>query len=258
MARRRRIQTDVLGSPVVKTIGVLGGMSDVATGEYYRLLNDGVRAHLGADSSADVVIYSVNFAEVRGFIRDRRWEEAAGFLAVGAQRVERAGAEFLLLATNTLHRVAPQVQAAIEIPLVHIVDVTAAVAVREGICRLGVLGTAPVMRAGFYSDRFAEHGIELIPPPPADQEFVDRVIFTELTHGVVDPASTTELLRIVDGLVASGADGIVLACTELSLMITSETAVPTKVFDTTRLHVDRAVRLSLGLEPLGSPRMATS
>jgi aspartate racemase len=248
----------VLGSSVVRTIGVLGGMSDVATGEYYRLLNDGVRAHRGPDSSADVVIYSVDFAEVRGFIRDRRWDDAAVFLAEGAQRVERAGADFLLLATNTLHRVAPQIQAAIGIPLVHIVDLTAAAALADGSHRLGVLGTAPVMQPGFYADRYAAHGIELIAPAPADQELIDRIIFTELTHRLVKPASTAELLRMIDDLVAGAADGVVLACTELSLMITPTTAVPTRVYDTTQLHVDTAVRLSLDLESLGSSSPSTS
>jgi len=166
----------------VQTIGVLGGMSGVATGEYYRLLNAGVNAHLGGHSSADLVLYSVDFAVIERCISTKRWDDAAQYLAERARRLERAGADFVILATNTLHRVAPQLQDAIGLPLVHIVDVTADAALAAGAATLGLLGTAPVMEADFYRARFAEHGVEVIVPGEQDRALVHRVIFEEVCH----------------------------------------------------------------------------
>ena len=141
----------------MKTIGVLGGMSSVASAEYYQRINEGVNAHRGGHSAAEIVLYSVDFGVVEGFIRDEQWDQAAEYLAVRAQRIERAGAEFLILATNTMHRVADELQDSIGIPLVHIVDATADAATAEGVTTLGLLGTAPVMEADFYRTRLADH-----------------------------------------------------------------------------------------------------
>ena len=231
----------------VQTIGVLGGMSGVATGEYYRLLNAGVNAHLGGHASAELVLCSVDFAVIERCISTERWDDAAQYLAERARRLERAGADFVILATNTLHRVAPELQDAIGSPLVHIVDVTAGAALATGAATLGLLGTAPVMEADFYRARFAELGVEVIVPREQDRALVHRVIFEELTRGVIDAGSRREYLRIMRELTDRGVDGIVLGCTEISLLVTAADAPGVRLFDTTALHVERAVRLSLGL-----------
>jgi aspartate racemase len=234
----------------MKTIGVLGGMSSVASGEYYRRINEGVNAHLGGHNAADLVLYSVNFAVIDGFIRHEQWDQASEYLAQRARRLERAGAEFLVMATNTMHRVAVELQAAIDIPLIHIVDPTADAATADGATTLGLLGSAPVMEADFYRARLSDSGFEVLVPGEADRGLVHRVIFEELTHGIVEDHSRQEYLRIIRDMVARGAQGIILGCTEISLLVTPETMPGTVLYDTTALHVDRAVRISLGLHPL--------
>jgi len=238
----------------MRTIGVLGGMSSVASAEYYRRINEGVNAHEGGHSAAELVLYSVDFGVIEGFIRDEDWDRAAEYLAERAQRVERAGAEFLILATNTMHRVAAELQDAIGIPLIHIVDVTADAAIADGVRTLGLLGTAPVMEAAFYRARFAGYGLEVLVPPERDRAVVHRVIFEELTHGIIDGRSREEYVRIMRDLVGQGAQGIVLGCTEISLLVAPEDLPGPVLYDTTARHVDRAVRISLGIDPL--PRAA--
>jgi aspartate racemase len=234
----------------MKTIGVLGGMSSVASAEYYRRINEGVNKHRGGHAAAEVVLYSVDFAVIEGFIRDEQWDQAARYLAERARRLQRAGAEFLVLATNTMHRVAGELQHAIGIPLIHIVDPTADAATADGVNTVGLLGTAPVMEADFYRARFADFGFEVLVPAERDRAIVHRVIFEELTHGIVEDHSRQEYLRIMGDLVARGAQGIVLGCTEISLLVAPENMPDTALYDTTALHVDRAVRISLGLHPL--------
>jgi len=234
----------------MKTIGVLGGMSSVASAEYYRRINEGINKHRGGHAAAEVVLYSVDFAVIEGFIRDEQWDQAARYLAERARRLQRAGAEFLVLATNTMHRVAEEVQHAIGIPLIHIVDPTADAATADGVNTVGLLGTAPVMEADFYRARFADLGFEVLVPAERDRAIVHRVIFEELTHGIVEDHSRQEYLRIMGDLVARGAQGIVLGCTEISLLVAPENMPDTALYDTTALHVDRAVRISLGLHPL--------
>ena len=243
----------------MKTIGVLGGMSSAASAEYYRLLNQGVNAHRGGLAAAEVVLYSVDFAVIEGFIRNEQWDQAAQYLAERARRLERAGAEFVILATNTMHRVALEVQDAIGIPLIHIADAAADAAIEGGARTLGLHGTAPVMEGDFYRGRFADHGLEVLVPPERDRALVHRVIFEELTRGVIDDRSRQEYLRIMRDLVARGAQGIVLGCTEICLLVAAADLPGTALYDTTALHVDRAVRLSLGLDPLPTvPRRRTT
>jgi aspartate racemase len=234
----------------MKTIGVLGGMSSVASAEYYRRINEGVNAQLGGHSAAELVLYSVDFGVIEGFIRDEQWRQAAEYLAERARRLERAGAEFLILATNTMHRVAVEVQDAISIPLIHIVDPTAEAALARGATTLGLLGTAPVMEADFYRARFADYGFEVLVPPEGDRALVHRVIFEELTRGIIDDRSRQEYLRIMRDLLARGAHGIVLGCTEIGLLVAAPEMSGTVLYDTTALHVERAVRVILGLHPL--------
>jgi len=234
----------------MKTIGVLGGMSSAASAEYYRRLNEGVNAHRGGLAAAEVVLYSVDFAVIEGFIRNEQWDQAAQYLAERARRLERAGAEFVILATNTMHRVAAEVQDAIGIPLIHIADAAADAAIADGARTVGLLGTAPVMEGDFYRRRFADRGLEVFVPAERDRALVHRVIFEELTRGIIDDHSRQEYVRIMRDLVARGAQGIVLGCTEICLLVTAPDLPGTVLYDTTALHVDRAVRLSLGLEPL--------
>ena len=176
----------------MKTIGVLGGMSSVASAEYYRRINEGINKHRGGHAAAEVVLYSVDFAVIEGFIRDEQWDQAARYLAERARRLQRAGAEFLVLATNTMHRVAEELQHAIGIPLIHIVDPTADAATADGVNTVGLLGTAPVMEADFYRARFAGLGFEVLVPAERDRAIVHRVIFEELTHGIVEDHSRQE------------------------------------------------------------------
>jgi aspartate racemase len=238
----------------MKTIGVLGGMSSVASAEYYRRINEGVNAHLGGHSAAEVVLYSVDFGVIEGFIRDEQWDQAAEYLAARARRLELAGADFLIMATNTMHRVFVELQGAVSIPLIHIVDATADAAIAAGANTLGLLGTAPVMEAEFYRGRFAQHGIEVLVPSEPDRALVHRVIFEELTHGIIEDHSRQEYQRIMGDLVARGAQGVVLGCTEISLLVNDMPG--TVLYDTTALHVDRAVRVSLGLHPLGTETLS--
>jgi aspartate racemase len=242
----------------MKTIGVLGGMSSVASAEYYRRINEGVNAHRGGHAAAELVLYSVDFGVIEGFIRDEQWDQAADYLTERAQRLERAGAEFLILATNTMHRVAVELQGAIAIPLIHIVDPTADAATADGANTLGLLGTAPVMEADFYRARFADYGFEVLVPAERDRALAHRVIFEELTRGIIDDHSRHEYLRIMRDLVARGAQGIVLGCTEISLLVSAEDMSGTVLYDTTTLHVDRAVRISLGLHPLVTDPVSTA
>lgn len=235
------------GARAMRTIGLLGGMSGVATAEYYRLLNAGVNQRRGGHASAEILICSVDFAVIEACIRGERWDDAAGYLVERARRLERGGASFLLLATNTMHRVAPEIEAAVGIPLIHIVDVTAAAALAAGARRLGVLGTRPVMEADFYRERFARHGIDILVPAEPERAVVDQIIFTELTHGVTTEASRAEYLRIMSELRDQGADGIVLGCTEIGLLVAPGDLPGTDLYDTTALHVQAAIRLSLDL-----------
>lgn len=240
----------------MKIVGVLGGMSSVASAEYYRRLNEGVNARLGGHAAAELLLYSVDFAVIEACVHAERWEQAADYLVERARRLERGGAHFLVLATNTMHRVAPEIEAAVSIPLVHIVDVTADAALAAGASRLGLLGTAPVMQADFYRKRFAARGIEVLVPHGPDQSLVNDVIFNELTRGRLVDSSRKEYVRIMRELADRGAEGIVLGCTEISLLISPADLPGVALYDTTALHVDRAVQLALGLQALPGPGAA--
>ncbi len=228
----------------VLTIGLLGGMSWESTAEYHRLANQLVRDRLGGLHSARLVLVAVDFAEVAALQHAGRWDEAGALLARAARRVEAAGADLLLICTNTMHVVADQVAAAVDIPLLHLVDVTAAAVRAAGQRTVGLLGTAFTMGEPFYRDRLAGHGLTALVPAPADRELVHRTIYDELCRGVVSPSSRVALLAVVGRLAERGAEGVVLGCTELELLLTSEdTDVP--LFPTTRLHVEAAVALAL-------------
>ena len=228
----------------MRTIGLLGGMSWESTALYYRLLNEGVRDRLGGLSSAKVLLHSVDFAEVAALQRADRWDDAGELLAGAALGLEAAGADMVLIGTNTMHAVAPQVRAAVGVPLLHLGDVTATAVAGAGVRRVGLLGTAFTMAAPWYREPFTAAGVELLVPPEDERALVHRVIFDELCVGVVSDASRAALREVVTGLVAEGAQGVVLGCTELELLLgPADADVP--LFPTTRLHVEAALDAAL-------------
>jgi aspartate racemase len=229
---------------MMRRIGLLGGMSWESSAEYYRLLNELVRDRLGGLHSADALLYSVDFAPIAGMQRESRWEDAGHVLAAGAKVLEAGGAEMVVLCTNTMHLVADQVQAAVSIPLLHVIDVMAAAINQTGVTDVGLLATAFTMEGGFYVERLASHGINTEVPDVADRELVHRVIYEELCVGVVREESRVAYREVIDRLVARGAQGIILGCTEIELLIGAGDS-PVPVFPSTRLHAEAAVDAAL-------------
>lgn len=226
----------------MKTLGLLGGMSWESTAHYYRLINEAVKRELGGLHSAELLLYSVDFAPVAAMQAEHRWDDAGAKLADAAARLERAGAEAIVLCTNTMHKVAPAIEARVAIPLLHIADPTADAIRAAGIDRIGLLGTRFTMEEPFYRERLAARGIETVVPSAEDREAVHRIIYDELCLGQVRPASK-EVYRAICG--RFGAGGIVLGCTEIGMLIGPEDAsVP--VFDTTALHAAAAARFAIG------------
>jgi len=227
-----------------RVIGLLGGMSWESSAEYYRLANQLMRDRLGGLHSARLVLASVDFADVERLQVAGLWEEAGQLLGEVARGVEAAGAEMLLLCTNTMHKVADQVQAAVSIPLLHLADATAAAVRLDGLSTVGLLGTAFTMEQDFYRDRLAGHGLHVLVPDAADRAAVHRIIYEELCLGVVREASRQAYRRVIERLVAAGAEGVILGCTEIELLVgAADSSVP--VYPTTRLHVEAAVTAAL-------------
>jgi aspartate racemase len=229
----------------MRTIGLLGGMSWESSLEYYRLLNQAVRERLGGLHSAECVMWSVDFAPIEVLQRGSDWEEAARRLAGLARRLEGAGAECLLLCTNTMHRLADEVQAAIDIPLLHIADATAGRIKAAGLDSVGLLATRYTMEQEFYRGRLSDrHGLRVLVPPEPDRSLVHDVIYQELCQGQVLDGSREEYRRVISQLEAAGARGIIYGCTEIDLLVGPQDAsVP--VFDSTRIHADAAVAWAL-------------
>lgn len=228
----------------MRVIGLIGGMSWESTAEYYRLLNELTRVRLGGLHSSRCIVYSVDFAEIERLQVAGEWERAGQVLAAAGKSLEAAGAELLLICTNTMHKVADQVAAAVSIPLLHLADTTAAAVRTAGLTRVGLLGTAFTMEQDFYRGRLAEHDLEVLVPAAADRDTVHRVIYDELCQGIIRPESRTAYLKVIDELISRGAEGIILGCTEIELLIgPDDTPVPT--FPTTRLHAEAAVTAAL-------------
>jgi amino-acid racemase len=229
----------------MKRIGLLGGMSWESSIEYYRLLNETVRDRLGGLHSADCLMHSVDFTTIEVLQRENRWDDAAGLLTAHAQGLERAGAACLVLCTNTMHRVADEIQAGIGIPLLHIADATAGRIRAAGIERVGLIATRYTMEQDFYRGRLAQrHGIDVLVPPEPDLTLVHDVIYDELCQGRVLDPSRDQYRRIIGELESAGAAGVIYGCTEIDLLVGPEDAsVP--VFDTTRIHVETAVDWAL-------------
>ena len=229
----------------MKTIGLLGGMSWESTVEYYRHINEEVKHRIGRLHSARIALYSVDFEEIEQLQHSRRWDEAATLMIDAAQRVERAGADLLLICTNTMHKVADPVAAALQIPLLHIADATAAAIKAAGLRRIGLLGTRFTMEEDFYRGRLqARHDLEVLIPAEADRQRIHAVIYDELCVGQIREESRHQYIRIIDQLLSRGVEGIILGCTEISLLVHPEHAT-CPLFDTTRIHALRAVDLAL-------------
>lgn len=229
----------------MRTIGLIGGMSWESSAEYYRILNRGVRDRMGPSASARCLLWSFDFAEIERLQHDGEWDALTARMIDAARRLETAGAEVLLICTNTMHRMADAVQQAVSVPLLHIVDPTAEAIKAAGLRRIALLGTAFTMEQDFYKGRLRDlHGLEVIVPDAEDRATVHRIIYDELIAGKVLPASRLAYRDVIARLVAAGSEAVILGCTEIMLLIgAKDSHVP--VFDTTALHAEAAVAAAL-------------
>jgi aspartate racemase len=229
----------------MKTIGLLGGMSWESSIEYERLINEEVRRRLGGNHSAELLIRSYDFAEIEALQQAHDWAAAGSRLAADAQRLQQAGAELIVLCTNTMHRVADVIEEALDVPFIHLADTTALAVKRSGLGRVALLGTRYTMEQDFYRGRLEQrHGIDVIVPGEADRGLIHDVIYRELVRGIVREESRTAYLDIIRRLVAGGAEGVIAGCTEIELLVTSKD-VDCPYFPTTRLHALAAVDAAL-------------
>ncbi|MCM2286104.1 MAG: aspartate/glutamate racemase family protein [Desulfobacula sp.] len=229
----------------MKTIGLLGGMSWESTVGYYRMINEGVKKALGGLHSAKIVLYSVDFDPIENLLNRGDWQGVAEDLSAAALKIQAAGADFLLICTNTMHQVAPEIQDKMDIPLLHIADATAEALVRSGIKKTGLLGTAFTMEQDFYKDRLnRDHGLDVLVPGKEDRAFIHQTIFQELCLGIAKPGTRTEYLRIIASLADQGAEAVILGCTEIGMLV-DQRDTPVKLFDTTAIHAEKAVQYAL-------------
>jgi aspartate racemase len=230
----------------MKTIGLVGGMSWESTVEYYRIINQEVSRRLGGLHSAKILMYSVDFGEIEGLMRQGRWEELGGHVAAIAKTIESAGADVILLCTNTVHKVASWIESATRVPFIHIADATGEEVSRTGLRKVGLLGTRYTMEGDFYKNRLTEKfGLSVLIPPDEKRGVVNDVIFNELCQGIIKQSSKDQFKEVIKELVARGAEGIILGCTEIPLLI-KEGDGPVPFFDTTSIHALRAVDYALG------------
>lgn len=228
----------------MKTIGLIGGMSWESTVTYYQILNETVKQQLGGLHSAKILLYSVDFAQIEEFQAKGLWEDSAEVLARAAENLEKAGADFLLICTNTMHKVAPQVRQRISIPLLHIAEATADALKEAGISKVGLLGTKYTMTQDFYKAKLLEAGIDVVIPDKAGVELVNGVIYDELCLGIVKEESRQHFSAVIEGLKEQGAQGVILGCTEIGLLVSQEDSV-LPVFDTTYIHAEKAAMYAL-------------
>ena len=229
----------------MKTIGLIGGMSWESSIEYYRIINEAVKERLGGLHSAKCIMHSVDFAEVEPLQHEGRWDEAAEHMVRAAQSVEAAGADFLVLCTNTMHKTADKMEEQISIPFLHIADATARKVIADGLKTVGLLGTRFTMEDDFYKGRLIDrHSLEVIVPHEDERQIVHQVIYDELCLGRIEAASKQKYVGIMNNLVSQGAEAIILGCTEIGMLVGPDDCdVP--VFDTTRIHAEAAVDLAL-------------
>jgi aspartate racemase len=229
----------------LKTIGLIGGLSWRSSAAYYAIINESVAAALGDPHSARCVMFSFDFQEIEVLQVQGRWDEATARMIDAVQRLERAGAELLVICSNTMHRMAEDVERATSVPLLHIADATAEAIRRQGLSKVGLLGTRFTMEEDFYVKRLRAHGLTVITPPPDDRQIIHRVIYDELVNGICAPSSKQAYVRIIADLIAAGSEAIILGCTEIMLLVDqSDSALP--VFDTTRIHAETAARWRSG------------
>jgi len=228
----------------MKTIGLIGGMSWESTVTYYQMINRAVSNALGGLHSAKILLYSVEFAEIEALQSSGEWGRAAQILGDAAAKLEAAGADFLLICTNTMHKVVPQIQSRVTIPVIHIAEVTAQALLAENLTSVALLGTKYTMTQDFYKSKLIEAGISVLIPNAENVEEMNRIIFDELCLGKILPDSKARCLAMIDDLAARGAQAVILGCTEIGLLVQqADTALP--VFDTTALHAQRAAELAM-------------
>ncbi|MGA8261428.1 MAG: aspartate/glutamate racemase family protein [Arenicellales bacterium] len=233
----------------MKTIGLLGGMSWESTADYYKAINEGVKEALGGLHSAQIVLYSMDFEPIEQLQHAGDWAALADRLSQAARCVQSAGADFLVLCTNTMHRVAPEIEQATDIPLLHIADATARVLVADGVRKVGLLGTAFTMEQDFYKERLIRnHGLEVIVPGATDRKLIHDVIYRELCLGRIVDDSRRRYLHIIDKLAREGADAVILGCTEIGMLV-KQTDTAVKLYDTTAIHALSVVEAALQVSP---------
>lgn len=228
----------------MKTIGLIGGMSWESTVTYYRLINEYVKNKLGGLHSAKILLYSVDFAEIEECQANGDWDKSAVILGAAALSLQKAGADLIVICTNTMHKVAPEISAVIDIPIIHIADATADALLAANITKAALLGTKYTMLQDFYRERLEKRGISVLVPNGGDIETVNRVIYDELCRGVVSPSSREEYVRIIGELKQRGAQGVILGCTEIGMLIDGQCSL-LPVFDTTVIHAEKAADISL-------------
>jgi aspartate racemase len=229
----------------MQTIGLIGGMSWESTVSYYQSINRGVKAQLGGLHSAKLILYSVDFAEIESLQHKGDWDKAAEILAAAGQSLQTAGADFILICTNTMHKVAGQIEHAVNIPLLHIADATAMQLKHDGITKVGLLGTKFTMTESFYKDRLTDKfAIEVLTPTPLEQDIIHQVIYDELCLGKVIDNSRHQFVDVIKGLHKRGAQAVILGCTEIALLVQQQ-HTPIPLYDTTAIHAHAAVELAL-------------
>ena len=228
----------------MKTLGLLGGMSWEGTVTYYQIINETVKQELGGLHSAKILLHSVDFAEIEAYQASGEWDKSASLLSRAAQNLERAGADYIVICTNTMHKVAPQIQAGLSIPIIHIADAAADALESAGVTAAALLGTKYTMTQDFYKSRLTDRGIRVLIPDESDIETVNRVIYDELCLGIISPASREAFVKIIEKLMRQGAQGVILGCTEIGLLIRPADS-PLPVFDTTILHAKKAALLAV-------------
>lgn len=231
----------------MKTIGLIGGMSWESTVDYYRIINQEVGRRLGGLHSAKILMYSVDFGELEPLMREGKWEEIGGHMATIARTLESGGADVILLCTNTVHKVAGWIEGAITVPFIHIADATGEEITRKGLKKVALLGTRYTMEGDFYRDRLTEKfGLSVLIPPDDERGIINDVIFNELCKGVINQSSKDQFKAVIKGLAARGAEGIILGCTEIPMLI-KQGDCPVPLLDTTSIHALRAVEYALSL-----------
>ncbi|EJD6537909.1 aspartate/glutamate racemase family protein [Providencia rettgeri] len=231
----------------MKTIGLIGGMSWESTLLYYQQLNEGIKQHLGGLHSAKIILYSVDFAEIEHYQANGQWDLAAQCLAEAGNRLKLAGADFLVLCTNTMHKVATAIEMETNLPLLHIADATGERIVQYGLKKIGLLGTSFTMEQPFYKDRLTnKFNLDVLTPNLNDRKIIHEIIYNELCLGKINQASKKEYQRVMSSLVQQGAEGIIFGCTEITLLV-NEKDTTAKVFDTTTIHAQKAVEIALSI-----------